>query len=313
LRKEEKGARSLAAELEAAKAEGEEHWRLLYVAMTRAEEALFIGGALGLREKVPAPGSWYARLAELFGADDPREDPLWGHRLEHGAPAELPPEQHAAEAPPAPALPAWLHQPVAAEPRPPRPLAPSSLGEDVSPDPPLSPGAGMAAALRGVLIHKLLERLPGVAAVAREAAAERWLARNAAELDAQARGELARAALAVLAEPTWADIFAADALAEVPIAAVVGGQVVAGTIDRLVIGAERIRLVDFKTTRRPPLDSAEVPSSTLRQLAAYAAALEVTYPGRLVEAAVLYTQAPRLIAIPADLLDRYKAPLFAAQ
>ena len=28
----------------------EEHWRLLYVAMTRAEEALFIGGALGKRE-----------------------------------------------------------------------------------------------------------------------------------------------------------------------------------------------------------------------------------------------------------------------
>ena len=315
LRKEEKGARILAAEQDAAKAEGEEHWRLLYVAMTRAEEALFIGGALGLREKVPAPESWYARLAELFGPADPREDPLWGHRFEHGAPAELPPRaaEPMAEGEVRPAVPAWLRQPAAAEPRPPRPLAPSALNEDVSPDPPLAPGAGMNAALRGVLIHKLLERLPGVAADAREDAALRWLARNAAELDAPAQGELAQAALAVLAEPAWADIFAADALAEVPIAAVVGGQVVAGTIDRLAIGPERIRLVDFKTTRRPPSGIGEVPASTVRQLAAYAAALAVTYSGRRVEAAVLYTQAPRLIEIPADLLERHKAALFAAQ
>jgi ATP-dependent helicase/nuclease subunit A len=313
LRKEEKGTRILAAELDAAKAEGEEHWRLLYVAMTRAEEALFIGGALGLREKVPAPESWYGRLAELFGADDALEDPLWGHRFEHGAPAELPPREDVPEQAAPPALPDWLRQPVAAEPRPPRPLAPSSLGEDVSPDPPLAPGVGIAAALRGVLIHKLLERLPSVAIEAREDAAARWLARNATELDAGTRGELAHAALAVLTEPAWADIFCADALAEVPIAAVVGGQVVAGTIDRLVIGPEHIRLVDFKTTRRPPLTSDEVPASTLRQLAAYAAALEVTYPGRRVEAAVLYTQAPRLLAIPADLLDRHKASLFGAQ
>jgi ATP-dependent helicase/nuclease subunit A len=313
LRKEEKGARILAAELEAAKAEGEEHWRLLYVAMTRAEEALFIGGALGLREKAPAPESWYARLAELFGSDDPLEDPLWGHRLEHGAPAELLPLKEKPAYAAEPTVPAWLRQPVAAEPRPPRPLAPSSLGEDVTSDPPLAPGAGMDAALRGVLIHKLLERLPGISSEAREAAAERWLARNAAELGASARSELAQAALAVLAEPAWSDIFTADALAEVPVAAVVGGQVVAGTIDRLVVGRDRIRLVDFKTTRRPPLRSEEVPASTLRQLAAYAAALEVTYPGRRVEAAVLYTQVPQLIAIPADLLDRYKAPLFAAQ
>lgn len=313
LRKEEKGTRIVAAEQEAAKAEGEEHWRLLYVAMTRAEEALFIGGALGLREKVPAPESWYARLAELFGEVDPVEDPLWGLRYEHGALAQLPPREEAPQRVRKPTLPTWLRQPVAAEPRPPRPLAPSSLGEDVSPDPPLAPGAGLEAALRGVLIHKLLERLPGVAVGAREAAAERWLARNATELDPTARDELAQAALTVLAEPAWAEIFAADALAEVPIAAVVGGQVVAGTIDRLLIGSERIRLVDFKTTRRPPRDSGEVPSGTLRQLAAYAAALEVTYPGREVEAAVLYTQAPRLIAIPDDQLSRYKAVLFTPQ
>ena len=47
----------------------------------------------------------------------------------------------------------------------------------------------------------------------------------------------------VLREP--APIFA-------PIAAVVGDRVVAGTIDRLVIEPERVRIVDYKTARRPP-------------------------------------------------------------
>ena len=51
-----------------ATADRQEHWRLLYVAMTRAEEALFIGGALGKREKEPAADSWFARLAPLFDA-----------------------------------------------------------------------------------------------------------------------------------------------------------------------------------------------------------------------------------------------------
>jgi ATP-dependent helicase/nuclease subunit A len=281
--------------------------------MTRAEEALFVGGALGLREKVPAPNSWYARLAELFANEGPIEDPLWQYRFEHGALASLPPKDEAGEEARGPAVPDWLRRPVAAEPRPPRPLAPSSLGEDVSPDPPLAPGAGMEAAQRGVLIHKLLERLPGVAVEAREEAARRWLGRNAPVLDTGARDELAQAVLTVLAEPAWADIFTVEALAEVPIAAVVGGQVVAGTIDRLVIGPERIRLVDFKTTRRPPGDAGEVPPSTVRQIAAYVAALETTYPGRRVEAGVLYTQTPRLIELGADVLARYKAALFAAQ
>ena len=314
LRKEEKGSRVLAAEEAAKKAEGEEHWRLLYVAMTRAEEALFVGGALGSREKVPAPQSWYARLAELFAEDGAVEDELWGHRFEHGTLAELPSAGSPQIIGEAAALPDWLRRPVAAEPRPPRPLAPSSLGEDLSPDPPLSPGAGTAAARRGVLIHKLLERLPGIAsAMDRQDGALHWLQRNALELDHEAREEIVRSVLEVLSREEWRDLFSPEALAEVPIAAVVGGHVVAGTIDRLLIGRETIRLVDFKTARRPPADIGGVPVSSQRQLAAYAAALEATYPGRRVEAAVLYTQAPRLIAIPVETIERHKASLFAAQ
>ena len=309
LRRTERVGRIAEADARARAEERQEHWRLLYVAMTRAEEALFIAGALGPKEKAPAPDSWYARLQDLSAEDAWLDDPIWGGRIEHGegATLALPP------VPPAPAelalLPPWLERPVAAEPRPPRPLAPSALGEDLAADPPYPPGAGQAAARRGVLLHTLLERLPDVPAAERKAAAQAWLARSAAELDRPARTELAVAALAVLDNKDWADLFAPGALAEVPIAAVVGGQVVAGTIDRMTIDARRIRLVDFKTARRPPASLDEVPVAILRQMAAYAAALEAVYPGRTVEAALLYTQTPKLQAIPAELLALHKQAL----
>jgi ATP-dependent helicase/nuclease subunit A len=312
---DERVGRVAAEHARAQRAEDEEHWRLLYVAMTRAEEALFIGGALGAREQEPAEGSWYAQLRLLFGADEWIEDSLWQGRLEYGEAAEpvLAKQPAAQELPLAVPLPRWLESLPPAEPRPPRPLAPSALGEDVSPDPPFPPGAGNSAARRGVLIHKLLERLPEIAPVDRSTVAELWLKRNAPEFAAETREALVRSVIEVLSRDEWADLFAPGGLAEVPVAAVVGGRVVAGEIDRLVIAPDRIRLVDFKTARRPPRAIDEVPMAVLRQMAAYAAALEAAYPGRTIEAALLYTAAPRLITIPAQLLAQHKQALLAAE
>jgi ATP-dependent helicase/nuclease subunit A len=289
----------------------QEHWRLLYVAMTRAEEALFVAGALGSRDRGEVPeGSWYAQLRLLFGSDDWVSDPVWGSRLEWGTEPVLVPSGNAS----VPAqqtgdLPDWLRASAGAEPRPPRPLAPSSLGEDVSTDPPWPPGERSQAAQRGVLIHKLLERLPGIAVDLRREAGLRWLARNAPDMAEGVQGELLAHALRVLSEPDWADLFGPQALAEVPIAALVGDRMVAGTIDRLLIGKDLIRLIDYKTARRPPDGLDGVPVAVLRQMAAYAAALEAAYPGRTVEAALLYTQTPLLIAIPADVLIPLKQAL----
>jgi ATP-dependent helicase/nuclease subunit A len=283
--------------------------------MTRAEEALFIGGSLGPRRagKGPHEDSWYARLAPLLDGEA-LADPLWGARRDWGSTA--PPLARAGqgrsgdEAAP---LPAWAMMPIGPEPRPPRPLAPSAAGEDRAADPPLAPELAKTAARRGSLIHKLLERLPEVPDGDRESAGAAWLARQAGDLPDEARAEMLASALAVLAHPDFAAIFASPALAEVPLAATIGGIVVAGTADRLLVTPQEVLVVDFKTTRRPPASSDAIPPATQRQMAAYVAALEAIYPGRAVRAAVLYTHAPALLVVPPAIIAAHKQGLDAPQ
>jgi ATP-dependent helicase/nuclease subunit A len=288
-----------------------EHWRLFYVAATRAEERLEIAGALGPRANgVPSDNSWYAvadaALAGLGAIDTPEARRSFAGS-EPQSPVAAKPETKAAAG--MAGLPAWARQPAPIEARPPRPLAPSSIGEDDVPDPP--PSAAMrAAAERGRLIHALFERLPAVAPDRRSAAADRWLASVGGLADPETRRDIAETVCGIIGDPAHAALFGPDSLGEAPISAVVpGGHVIAGTVDRLLVEPDRIRVVDFKTGRRVPLTLEEVPVFHLRQMAAYAEALAVVFPGRAIEAALLYTAAPRLFDLPPDLLAAHKPGL----
>jgi len=303
---------------EVEKREREEHWRLLYVAVTRAEEHLVIGGALGPRARgqVP-PESWYAALeGTLDDLDAPAvADPIWAgaRHLTGGTPQAD--SGDAGMAPPAeaPGEPAWLRRPAAAESRPSRPLAPSALGEDRVADPPPGP-ALLAAARRGRLLHALFERLPVLPPEIRVAVGERWLEHSGGVEDIAERAALVRDVVAIVADPAYAAIFAPEALAEAPIAAVLAnGQVVAGTVDRLLVEPDRVMLIDFKTGRRAPASIEQVPEHHLGQMAAYAAALAVILPDRRIEAALLYTSGPNLIPLPVAVLEAHKPGLGGAE
>ncbi len=305
---------TLADEAEAAKARAfAEHWRLLYVALTRAEERLVIGGALGPRMKgEPPENSWYAAIANAMAAlgAQVEVDPIWGEARHYGGQSPVPftprPPRPRRVPPPAVA-PDWLARPAPAEARPPRPLAPSSLGLDLVADPPPAPGMAEAAR-RGTLLHALFERLPPLAPATRPAAAVHWLTGSAGVLPTEAE-MLAKEACAILDDPTFSSIFVPHGLAEAPIAAVVGGTVVAGTVDRLLVTDTEVLVVDYKTGRRVPETPAAAPAHHLAQMAAYVAALEIIFPGRQVRAALLYTAGPRLLALPDALIDQHKAIL----
>lgn len=294
----------------------EEHWRLFYVAATRAEEELIVTGALspGTRGEVPDK-SWYAVSAaglDRLGVARPDEPDM---RFFEGSVPQPPLTRRQIDrpAPVAPTtLPDWLRRTAPQEARPPRPLAPSAIADDMVSDPPPGPAMRVAAE-RGRLLHRLFERLPAVPAAERRAAALRWLERSCGVGDAAVRTGLTDDALAVIEDARFAELFGADALAEAPIAAVVDGIVVAGTVDRLLVEQNRIRVVDFKTMRRAPTSLDRVPDAHIRQMAAYAAALQVVFPGRTVEAALLYTAGPTLFVIPPDRIASAKPGFVATE
>jgi ATP-dependent helicase/nuclease subunit A len=289
----------------------EEHWRLLYVALTRAEERLYIGGSLGPADrKGPPIASWWSALdSALLGLGaEWQDDPHWG-RVRRFGDSEFFTKAAARPLPPEGLLPDWIRSPAPAESRPPRPLAPSALGEDDVTDPPPSPALRVAAQ-RGRLLHQLFERLPDVPREERAERAGQWLERSAGIEDPAIRRGLVEDACRLISDPAHSELFGPEALAEAPIAAVVGGGVVvSGTADRLLVGPDRIVVADFKTGRRAPAAVDEIPVPHLRQMAAYVEALKVVFPGRAVEAKLLYTATPVLFDLPSDLLDRYRPVL----
>jgi ATP-dependent helicase/nuclease subunit A len=302
---------------EARTAEREEHWRLLYVALTRAEERLIVTGSLGPRARGMAqPESWFSAVENALVAlgAEWEDDPLWGARRRWQG-REVLPSRPAASAPvteaAAYAEPAWLRQPAPEEARPPRPLAPSAPVEDDVPYPPPTP-AMRSASERGRWLHALFERLPDVPPDQRRARADRWLKQQGAA-EPSLRHDVIAQALRVIEDSEFATLFAPGALAEAPVAAVVGDVVVAGTVDRLCVSPDLVQVVDFKTGRIAPLTAEEAPLAHVRQMAAYAAALQVIFPGRRIEAGLLYTSAPRLITLPADLLAAHKPGFHPAQ
>jgi ATP-dependent helicase/nuclease subunit A len=110
----------------------EEHWRLLYVAMTRAEERLCIGGALGPADrKGPPQASWYRAVETALAGlgSEWQDDPHWGKTRRFGD-GERRVKAAAIPALAAISLPEWAGRTAPKEARPPRPLAPSSLGPD---------------------------------------------------------------------------------------------------------------------------------------------------------------------------------------
>ena len=159
----------------------QEHWRLLYVGMTRAEERLFIGGSLGPADRNGPPAtSWYATAeCALDGLGCEWIDhPIWGRARVFGGGEVAARPQAAAQTTRSIILPEWLSRAAPLESRPPRPLAPSAIGEDDVANPP--PGPEMrAAAERGRLLHQLFERLPDVPPKERSNRADSWLRHSA--------------------------------------------------------------------------------------------------------------------------------------
>jgi ATP-dependent helicase/nuclease subunit A len=314
------------ARARAAQRRDEEYRRLLYVALTRAEDRLYVCG--WQTRKAPPPGCWYNLvydgLQALAAEGAVQAVPFdftaltaegWsgvGLRLAHEqsrAPDKAR-DDHGAPPPALAPLEVWARMPAKPEERPSRPLAPSKPDPASEAEPAmLSPFAAEddgARFQRGLLIHRLLQTLPDVASELRATSAQRYLARPLWNLNDAQQSAIAAEALRVLMDPRFAALFGEGSRAEISIAGQVGDMTISGQIDRLVALPDRVLVVDYKSNRPPPTRVEDVPIIYLRQLAAYRALLAQIYIGRRIDCALLWTDGPLWMEIPAELLDSHR-------
>ena len=296
----------------------DEYRRLLYVAMTRAADRLIIGGCMPGNMSRVRTNSWYDLVGKgLANSGLQLEEiatPAHGIVKRYTRPQDVAPAAGAAAAAKsvAPAkLPDWLLTKAAPEAAAAGRLRPSDPGSDESRS--VRTGESMAlrarALQRGVLVHRLLQSLPDLAAERRRELALNYLARNAEAWSAAEREQLADKVLALISEPRFAAVFAPGSRAEVPIVGRHEGRLVSGQIDRLVVTPAEILVVDYKTNHAPPAAAAEAPQGYVRQLALYRAVLTRLYPQRPVKAALLWTETADLMEISTPALDAALASL----
>ncbi len=305
---------------EAAQRRMEEYNRLLYVALTRAEDRLVVCGWQPGRTLNDA--SWYSLVKRGFEALPAEREAFgeWGDVLRVSSEQIADPEKPRAVSagPVAPLLPPWIGRapdwrsaPAPAEPARPQPLAPSrpdgvALGTVPAAASPLSERMGAGDRfLRGQLIHGLLQHLPELPPSDRAEAARRYLDRPGNGLPAGSAPSVVAEIMRILDHPELAPLFAPGSKAEVPLTGVVEGHVVGGLVDRLAVLPDRVLLADFKTNRRPPDSVAETPVLYLRQMALYRAVLQAIFPDRRVVCALVWTRDARVAILPDEILDQH--------
>ncbi len=309
-RKGDSSAALLRAREHARELREQEYRRLLYVALTRAADVLVVCGALNKKQDKAEAGSWY-ELVHSALADDAEhvtrhavsysEEEILRWRTPAFPPLAM--EQRETESS-AEAVPGWLAQAWSGDDAERRKLRPSFAPRDYSRDD-AAPGEG--GRTRGILLHRLLQSLPDIAPAEREAAALRYLAQAAPLLADNARGQLAREALAVIDHPDCAELFGPESRAEPELIARIGDGEreieIPARLDRLVVTPREITFADFKSGATVPGSLAGIPEHHVSQLAAYRAALAQIFPGRRLRALLIFTAAPRVFEIPEETLE----------
>jgi ATP-dependent helicase/nuclease subunit A len=297
----------------------DEYRRLLYVAMTRAIDRLIVCGAEGERGR--PEGCWWNLVSSALlplareGADEDGDGKVWRYcKVPPFAVPSLPLSG------PGPAIaaggrPSWLDRDAPLERGPVLPLSPSRAHDEsvlVHATLMHETSAGgrrerEKAMARGVLMHRLLQALPDVANAARREAARRHLARRASDFTAEECESMTEQVCRLLDDARFAQLFAPGSRAEIPIVGRFAhdGRIIAvsGQVDRLAVTRDTVLIADFKTNRPAPRQLDDVPPAYVCQLALYRSALVQLYPEKAIRAALIWTEIPDLMEIPAATMD----------
>jgi len=295
-----------------------EYLRLLYVAMTRAQDRLYISG-YGSTQQIPKL-CWYKLIERAMrkkAQSVTLPDGSTVLRFQRQASSPPRPAQAAAEAggdrPEPPALPAFLRRPAQKASGGMGIVSPSRAGEHATSPPvdqvtsplALSDQHGLQ---RGRIVHKLLQYLPDCDPADRHARGMRYLeGRSGDDLTRDGGAELLGAVLRLLEDERFVHVFSPQSRAEMSIAGHLqardGPVLVSGQVDRLVVAGQDVVIVDYKTNRPPPEIVDDVPDLYRRQMALYWAVLKQAFPGKIIRCQLLWTEGPWILELPAEILQ----------
>ena len=310
--------------------ERDEYYRLLYVAMTRARDELYICGYESSKGK--DTGCWYDVVRDgladkLLESKHAQGHKIWQFISQNTKPVEeqvLSPGD--SEVPVT--LPDWALEPAPRERMKTIPVAPSYLvplkpedmPDDRVDDSTIQSPIHLAEHnrfARGLLTHTLLEYLPNLDPETWEAAANRLVEARRGDLSQEIGEQIVAEVLEVLNNEKFGSLFGPDSQAEVSVSArIVPDEeegvpvLISGQIDRLAIRDREILIVDYKTNRPPPSFVQDVADSYIAQLAAYRYALREIYPDKTVTCSILWTYGPAIMEIPSEFLDQQEKELY---
>ena len=271
----------------------EEYRRLLYVALTRAEERLCLCGYR--KSTKPNEDSWYEicrRSLEKI-AD---KDSNGGLVYEVAQTQEVVEKDDAVPVKETLYEPEWLTQNAPEEGALSKPLTPSKADEeDVVMSPLTATSEGRFR--RGKIIHKLLQFIPQCAADSREKIIRNFLAVNAADLPTEENERIVQEVLRLFSQEQFGFLFAENSKAEVPIMGIVGDKLISGQIDRLAVDEKTVKIVDYKTNRPAASSVEQIPQLYRKQLQAYKSLVEKIYPHKKVETYILWTDTAKLMQL----------------
>ena len=286
-----------------------EYWRKLYVAMTRAEDELYVTGALTPKGKTD--GTWYQVIeAALRPHAESKVDEQGGEIALIYPRERVTPQPVTSMAPATPPArqPIRLNR-VAAPAMVPL-VSPSRAGGHVAPILALDSLAEQvrdadAARKEGIALHALLQHLGRLDAAIWPEVASKALAALLPDSPTE-HTRIAAKAISILNRPALATVFGPASRAEVPflVDAKRDDQPIrlTGRIDRLVIDESGVLVVDYKSDASVPGGPGDVPGNYLTQLGLYALVAGQLFPGRTVRAAILWTRLESLMFLPSEKL-----------
>lgn len=288
----------------------EEYRRLLYVAMTRAEDRLIV---CGYCRQSSSGFDWYdivrRGFERLHGKTTanlpfflPDDDNASRQALVYRSYQTAQPDGQSETAPGEPEripLPDWIWAKPEKEPSPSRPLSPSRSETQTPPSAgPLDFVDDARRFERGRLTHRLLQFLPGCPHDQRVEKGREFIKMQSSLVNDKIGDEILQETLKIIDHHEYAPIFGPGSQAEVPVTGLLKNNTpVVGQIDRLVVGEEKIMIIDYKTNRPPPQNAEEIPPAYVEQMRKYKALLTHIYPDREVKCALIWTLGPVLMPV----------------